>query len=141
MIKNINEIFTEFAKAENEHDRMSILFHNNSFALRSVLKGTFDPNIQFVFTELPKYTKSDAPSGLGYANIHQVIEKSYLFEANNPKTDKNLTQARKEILLIQILEAMEPKEATIYENMIMKDQKIPGLTYDLVKKVFPYLLP
>ena len=141
MIKNINEIFTEFSKAETEHDRSCVLFYNNSFALRSVLKGTFDPNVTFAFNVIPPYKKSDAPAGLGYVTIHQTIEKSYLFETNNPKTDKNLTQKRKEILLIQILEAMEPKEATIYENMILKDQKIPGLTYELVKKVFPYLLP
>lgn len=141
MKKNVSEVFGEFEKAATDHDRECILFYNNSFGLRSVLKGTFDPNVQFVFTEIPPYTKSTAPPGMGYMTIHQVIEKSYLFEKNNPKTAAELTQQRKEILLIQILEAMEPKEAKVYENMILKDQKIPGLTYELVKKVFPYLLP
>lgn len=141
MMKNIYEVFDEFVKASSVDDKINILRNNNSYALRNVLKGTFDPNIKFVFNEIPTYKKSDAPPGLGYTSIHQELGRAYLFELNNPNVSPNLTLDRRRQILIQILESLEAREAEVFANMLLKRQNVEGLTYMMVRSAFPDLIP
>jgi hypothetical protein len=139
-MKNIYEIFEEFEKAPTKQDKINILRRNSNYALKSVLKGSFDPNVTFSIDKVPYYKPSDAPPGLGYTSIHQELGRVYLFEANNPRVAPTLTDKRKEQLLIQILEALEKKEAEVFMNMILKKQKVKGLNADIVKEAFPDLI-
>jgi hypothetical protein len=139
--KSIYEIFEEVEKAPTKKEKIEVLRKNRNYALRSVLKGSFDPNVEFVIERVPYYNPSDSPPGLGYTGLHQEIDRVYLFEKNNPKVDPNLSQDRKEKILIQMLEAMEKREAEILMNMLLKKQKVKGLTYNLVKEAFPDILP
>lgn len=140
-MKNLYEVFEEFENAPNREAKIDILRSNKSYALECVLRGAFHPNIKYVFEEIPAYRSSDAPAGLGYSSIHQELDRVYLFEQNNPRVAPNLTLDRKKYLLIQMLEAMEAKEAAIYSGMLMKRLPVKGLTYKLVKEAFPELLP
>ena len=72
------EIFEEFEKAETKEDRIGVLRRNANFALKSVLKGTFNNDVQFVIDRVPMYKPSDAPAGLGYTTIHQELGRAYL---------------------------------------------------------------
>jgi hypothetical protein len=138
-MKNIYEIFDEYEKASTKEERLQVLKRNGNYALRSVLKGTYDPNIQFNIEKVPLYKPSDAPPGLGYTSIHQELSRVYLFTANDPRTSINLTLKRKEQLLIQILEALEKREAEVFMNMLLKKQKVKNLNVDIVKEAFPDL--
>lgn len=139
--KMMYEIFDMFEMAPTKQDKINVLRSNGTYALRSVLKGTFDPNVKFVIEKVPYYGVSDAPVGMGYTSIAQELSRAYLFEENNPKVDPNLSHDRKEKILIQILEALEKREAEIFMNMLLKNQKVKGLTYKIVKEAFPDLLP
>lgn len=139
-MKNVYEIFEEVSKTNSKNEKMQILRNNATYALKNVLKGTFDPNISFVFDKIPEYKPSDAPPGLGYSSIHQELGRVYLFEQNSPKVSPSLTMKRKEEILIQMLESLEKKEAEVFANMLLKKQKVKGLTYNLVKETFPDLL-
>lgn len=139
--KAIYEIFDEFEKAVTDHDRLCVLQFNQSWALKNVLRGAFDPNVQFVIERVPYYKPSDAPIGLGYTTIHQEMGRAYLFESGNPKVDPNLSYDRKEKVLIQILEALEKREAEVFMNMLLKNLKVKNLDYKIVKEAFPDLLP
>lgn len=138
-MKNIYEIFDELAKATTKQEKIDILRANDNFALRNILKGTYAPYIQFVFETAPPYKPSDSPPGLGYTSIHQELDRAYLFEKDNPRVSPQLTQRRKEEILIGILEALEAKESEIYMNMILKKQNVPGLTKKIVLEAFPGL--
>lgn len=140
MIKNVYEILDEVAKATNDQDRKAILFYNNNYALRCVLRAAFHPKIQFTIEKVPYYKPSLAPVGLSDTTLHTEINRIYIFEANNPRVSPNLTQERKEKILIQILESLEAKEAVVLMNTLLKDLKVPGLTRELVESVFPDLL-
>lgn len=140
-MKNLYEVFDEFEKAPNRKDKIEVLRTNKSYALECVLRGTFHPNIRYVFDEVPKYTKSLAPAGLGYTSIHQELDRVYLFEENNPRVAQSLTLDRKKVILSQMLESMEEKEAAIFAGMLMKRLPVKGLTYKLVAEAFPGLLP
>ena len=137
MYKNVYEIFDEFEQAKTKKDKIDVLRRNVNYALRNVLQGTFNPNIQFIFEKIPNYKVSDAPVGLGYSTIHQELGRVYLFEKNNPKVSPQLTQKRKEEILIQVLESLEAREAEVYANMIMKKQNVKGLDKKIVKEAFP----
>ena len=139
-MKNIYEIFTEFEKASTKEDRIAVLRKNSNYALKSVLKGTFDPNVRFSITEKPSYKPSDSPPGLGYTSIHQELGRVYLFESNNPKTSPNLSYERKKQILIQILESLESREAEVFMNMILKKQNVRNLDVNIVEEAFPGLL-
>lgn len=136
-----HELFKLIENAPTKKDKINILQKNKSFALESVLVGMFHPNVEFVFTKEPDWIRHEVPVGMGYSTINQEIHRAYLFEKNNPRVSPNLTLKRKEELLIQILEALEPKEADIFLMMIMKNPKIKGLNYKLVSEAFPYLFP
>lgn len=141
MMKNLYEVFDEFEQRTSKADKIAVLRFNGSYALRNVLKGTFDPNIQFVVEKVPYYNPSDAPPGLGYTSIHQELGRVYLFEKDNPKVNPSLSYERKEQILIQILEALEKREAEVFVNMLLKKQKVKGLNYSIVKEAFPDLIP
>jgi len=139
-MKNIYEIFSEYENAKTNTERIEVLRRNNNYALRSVLKGTYDSNVVFTIDKVPYYKPSDAPPGLGYTSIHQELDRTYLFEADNPRVAPNLTKERKEQILIQILEALEKQEAEVYMNMLLKKQKVNGLNAEIVREAFPDLI-
>ncbi len=140
-LKNIYEVFAEFEKAKTKEEKVYILRKNVTYALREVLRGSFNPNIRFFINEAPQYKPSDAPIGLGYSSIHQELGRAYLFELNNPKVPPTLTENRKKQILIQILETLEAKESEIFVNMLLKKQEVKGLTPAIVKEAFPDILP
>jgi hypothetical protein len=140
--KNIYEVFDDFKSTKNKKDRIKVLQDNDTWALRQVLIGTLHPGAKFVIKEAPLFKRDDSlPPGMGYNNMTQVLDKIYLFMENNPRTPAGLTDKRKNELLIQILESLEPREADVYMGIILKDQKIPYLTEALINEAFPGLLP
>ena len=139
-MKNVYEIFTEFEKASTRDEKINVLRSNDGWALRNILKGSFDPNIKFVINKVPYYKPSDSPPGMSYSSIHKELDRVYLFEENNPRVSPNLSFKRKEEILIQILEVLEAKESEIFMNMLLKKQKVKGLTPAIVKEAFPDLL-
>jgi len=138
-MKNCYEVFDEFEKAPTKQDKINILRGNATYALREVLRGTYCPNIQFVFEQVPLYKPGDSPPGMSYSSIHQELGRVYLFEKNNPRTSPDLSVKRREQILIQILEVLEKREAEVFMNMLMKKQKVKGLDASIVHEAFPDL--
>jgi len=79
-------------------------------------------------------------NGVSYAKLHTHLRKMYLFQKGHPESDK-LTDQRRKQLLLQFLEALEPREAEIIIGIFKKDQGVKGLTYKFVKDAFADLLP
>lgn len=140
MMKACYEILDEVAKATNDQDRKAILYYNRNYTLKMLLRAAYHPNIKFVFERVPYYKPSDSPPGLAPTTLHMEINRIYLFEENNPHVSPDLTFDRKETLLIQMLESLESREATVLMNAMLKDLKVPGLTKELALEVFPDLL-
>lgn len=140
-MRNLYEIFEEFEKAPTKEAKQNILKKYYNSVLESVLRGTYHPKIEYVIERVPYYkpdTKS--PQGMGYTNMAAEIQRAYLFEKNNPKVAKNLTQQRKEEILTQILESLEAREANVYMNMLLKKDQAKGLDYAFVKETFPNIV-
>lgn len=140
MYKNLYEIFEEFEQRKTKSDKIAVLRFNANYALRTILKGTFNPNVKFVI-EAPDYKPSDAPIGMGYTHLIDVCQKLYLFEEGNTKAPPALTNERRKQILIQMLESLEAKEASLLQGMFNKKLPVKGLTYAIVKEAFPDLVP
>ena len=131
-----SEIATRVNNAKDKPRKLKVLQDNDSVALRQVLKGAFDPNIEWL---LPKgdvpYTVNEAPLGTEHTLLSQEAKRLYLFTEGG---DSTISQTKREMLFIQLLEGLSGEEAKFL--LIVKDQKVnnvyKGFTANLVKEAF-----
>jgi hypothetical protein len=141
-MKSLYEVFDEFELAKTKKDKMDVIARNLSQTLVDVLKMTYHPDIRWKVKELPENYRvpTDMLPGITHDTLNRQIRRMYVFRANDPTAEK-LTDARRNELLIQMLESLEPREAEILLGIFQKDLGVKGLDYKFVKEAFPQLLP
>ena len=82
----------------------------------------------------------EIPAGMSYCQLSTELRKLYMFQKGNPDAEKLTPRKRNEILL-QILESIEPREAEVIIGIFNKDLGVHGLDYKFLKKAFPQMLP
>ena len=134
----VYEVLDKVAKAKSKDEKVKILRDNESGALHDVLRGTFDERIVWLLPQgaPPPYTpnKPESPP----ANfIRDCVKLAYFVKGGR---GPDLSQVRREVLFIQLLESIHPKDAEMLIDVINK--KAPkGLTRAVAKEAFPSLLP
>ena len=140
-MKNIYEVFDEFELAKNKQERMNVIQANLSKTLVDVLQLGFHPDAQWYFNEVPEqYRAKLTPPGMGYTQLSVELRKLYMFQKGNETADK-LTDKKRTQLLVEFLEALEPREAEVVMGIFNKDFGVKGLNYKFVKEAFPNLIP
>lgn len=141
-MKNIYEVFDEFEAAETKKEKMAVIEKNLSQTLVQVLELTFHPDYEWLITEMPDNYKipTDILPGLSPNQLSTQLRKLYLFRKGEPNAEQ-LTPEKRNQLLLQILETIEPREAEVIIGIFQKNQGVKGLTYKFVKEAFPNLLP
>lgn len=132
----IAEILSNANDISDPKKRREYVINNDSVALRTILKYCYDPKIKFL---LPKgkapYKPSDFDNSQGM--LYSEFRKLYLFvEGGNT----NLTTVKREMLFINLLESLHPKDAELLEYV--KDKVLPykTITKNFVEKVYPGLI-
>ena len=132
----MSEIATKINNAKDKPKKLKVLKEHDSVALRQVLKGAFDPNIEWL---LPKgdvpYRKNDAPIGTDHTLLSQEAKRLYMFTKGG---DNTLSNTKRETLFIQILEGLSGEEADFLVTVVNKkvNNKYKGFTANLVKEAF-----
>jgi hypothetical protein len=141
-MKSIYEIWDEFELAKNKKDRMSVIEKNLSQELVKVLELTFHPKYQWTIKELPDNYRvpNDMLPGITHDNLGSQLRRLYMF-LEGDATAMALNPHRRDEILIQLLESIEPRDAEVILGIFQKDQHVKGLTYNFVKEAFPDLLP
>jgi hypothetical protein len=141
-MKNIFEVLDEFELAENKKDRMSVIERNLSKTLVEVFELTYHPNYEWLIKEMPDNYKipNDILPGISTAQLSNQIRKMYMFRKGDETAEK-LTHQKRNELLLQILESLEPREAEVIIGIFQKDLGVKGLNYKFIKEAFPNLLP
>lgn len=140
-LKSTYEIFDEFEKETTKEGRINCLRKNNSPVFQKVLAGAFHPHVKFFLDRAPKnYFPKPMQPGMTDYKMQNLMAKIYLFQLGTKNTP-NLPYEKKEKLLVQFLEGMEPREAAVVLGMMYKALDVKYLTYNLVKEAFPNLLP
>ena len=131
-----SEIAMKVNNAKDKPRKLKVLRDHDSVPLRQVLRGAFDPKIEWA---LPKgdvpYTVNDAPIGTDHTILSQEAKRLYLFIKGGDDTVK---QNKRELLFVQLLEGLSAEEAEFLVAVVNKkvNNKYKGFTANLVKEAF-----
>ena len=141
-MKNIYEILDEFEEASSKKEKMAVIERNLSKTLVQVLELTYHPQYEWLIKEMPEnyMIPNDVLPGISLAQLSTEIRKLYMFRKGDAMAEKLTPQKRNE-LLIQLLESLEPREAEVIIGIFQKDLGVKGLNYKFIKEAFPNLLP
>jgi hypothetical protein len=141
-MKSLYEVFDEFEQAKNKKERMYVISKNLTQTLVDVLRLAYHPSIQWKIKELPENYKvpTDMLPGITHDSLNGQIRRLYMFMVGDPTAEK-LNESRRNELLIQMLESIEPREAEVLLGIFQKDLGVKGLDYKFVKEAFPDMLP
>ena len=131
-----SEIAMKVNNAKDKPRKLKVLRDHDSVALRQVLRGAFDPKIEWALPkgEVP-YTVNDAPIGTDHTILSQEAKRLYLFIKGGDDTVK---QNKRELLFVQLLEGLSAEEAEFLVAVVNKkvNNKYKGFTANLVKEAF-----
>lgn len=133
----MNEVLQKVSNAKTKAQKIKLLQEYNSPALRAILIANFDESVVSMLPEgeVP-YDKNDAPEDTEHTKLVHEYRKLYLFF----KGGANISQNRREMLFIQLLEGLHQGEAEVL--CLMKDRKIGKrwkITKQCVEQAFPQI--
>ena len=132
----VSEIFTKINNAKDKPKKIEVLRQYDSPGLRMILKGAFDPKIEWELPEgTPPYIENEAPAGTEHTYLEVEARKLYNFAKGGNNT---INKIRKETLFIQMLEGLHASEAKVLIDVKNKslNKTYKGLTSDMVKEAF-----
>ena len=132
----ISEIFTKINNAKDKPKKIEVLRQYDSPAMRMILKGAFDPKIEWELPEgTPPYIENEAPAGTEHTYLEVEARRLYNFAKGGNNT---INKIRKETLFIQMLEGLHASEAKVLIDVKNKslNKTYKGLTSDMVKEAF-----
>ena len=132
----LHEILTKVNNAKMKDDKVKVLKENDSVPLRQVLKGAFDPKIEWDLPEgTPPYKVNEAPAGTEHTLLFTETKRLWHFVKG---ADPKLSKTRKEMMYIQMLEGLHADEAKLLISVKEKNLNATykGLTDAVVKEAF-----
>ena len=136
MILLVYEVIEKVAAAKKKADKINILKKNESWALKDILRGTFDSTVVWNLPEgAPPYKA--ALEGTIPSNLLRRNTQFQYFVKNGP--GQKMNQVKREGIFIGLIESIHPKDAELVIAMINK-QKPTGISRAVVEEAFPGLL-
>lgn len=134
---SVAQVCKKLQEAKTKSERVDILKHNDSAALRGILRMNYDSSLVLALPEgTPPYNSSHRPEGLGDTTLKSSVRGWYVFVKD---AAPNIRQSKRESLFIALLESLDSKEAEII--LKAKDRKLElGLTKKVIDEVFPGLI-
>ena len=135
--KYVFEVIDLASKAKTRQEKIDILRANETWALKDVLRGTYDDTIEFLLPDCePPYEPAD-PSSVPSNLIRR--NKEFAYFVKNGKGAK-LPAVKREGMFIRLLEAIHPEDAKLLVKMICKKQLAKTITKKLVQEAYPQLI-
>ena len=135
---NVVETLEMVDEAKTRDEKREILKSRDNYATRALLQLNFHPDVSWHIPRgSPPYTPSqDADSTEG--SIHFEVKKLNYFVKGG---GHDLSMLKRESMFVQLLERVAAKDAKLL--IAVKDQNLSykGLSYKLVRDVWPDLLP
>lgn len=135
--KLIYEVLAAAAKAGTKQQKIDVLKANESWALKDILRGTFDDTVQWLLPAgKPPYTpaKLDSiPTNL----LQQNTKFKYFVKGGGYEKMMNV---KREVMFIGMLETIHPQDAEVVLAMVAKTSPVKGITKKLVQEAFPQLI-
>lgn len=137
MSKYVYEILSEVNKKSNKTDKVRVLKENENWALKDIIKGSMDSNIEF---KIPPGEPPYKPSE-GHNHPSNLLRehKNFKYFVKGNKSAEKLPAIKRESMFIGLIEGVHPEDAKLVIGMVNK-QKPKGLTRPIVEEAFPGLL-
>ena len=132
----LHEILTKVNNAKDKPKKIEVLKTNDSVPWRQILKGAFDPKIEWDLPEgTPPYKENDAPAGTEHTTLYTEARKLWHFVKG---ADPKLSKTKKEMMFIQLLEGLHKDDAELMIAVKEKElnKRYKGLTDAVVKEAF-----
>ena len=131
----LTETFMKVHNAKTKGEKIKILQDNDSDALRSVCKWSFDPSIESELPDgSPPFIENEAPEG----TEHTRISTEYKMFYNFIKGANQVQATKREQMYVRLLEGLHKDEAKLMT--VIKDKKLhqvyKGLSEPVVKEAF-----
>ena len=131
----LTETFMKVHNAKTKSEKIKILKDNDSVALRSVCKWSFDPSIESELPDgAPPFIPNEAPEG----TEHTRISTEYKMFYNFIKGANKVQATKRENMYVRLLEGLHKDEAKLMT--VIKDKKLhqvyKGLSEPVVKEAF-----
>jgi hypothetical protein len=133
----VAEFLEKVSKLKKKEEKVAALKSNDSFVLRTILQGAFDPRIKWLLPEGdPPYKINDLVDQENVL-IRDARKLTYFIEGGHP----GLKQLKREALFIEMLETVAPADAKML--CAIKDKKLPwkGITPEIINEAFPGFIP
>lgn len=131
------EIFDKFEKLDTRKEKVELLQRFKVSPLTDYLRCVFDPKIEFNLPGgKPPYTPSN--EGNFPSSWHRQNTKLQYF-VKGLKGD-NMNPIKREVMFIQLLETVHPRDAELIADMANKKTPVKGLTKKIVQEAFPNLI-
>lgn len=132
----MSEVLTKVNNAKDKPKKIQVLRDYDNQPLRQVLKGAFDPKIEWDLPAGdPPFIANEAPIGTEHGLLRNEAKRLWYFVkgANN-----ELTKTQKETMFIQMLEGLHKDEAKVLLGMKSKslNKMYKGLTESVVREAF-----
>ena len=132
----ISEILTKVKNASDDKEKINLLKKHDSVPLRQILKGNFDPKIEWELPEgIPPFKRNEAPAGTEHTTLYTEAKKLWHFVKG---ADEALSKTKKEIMFIQMLEGLHKDDAELMIAVKEKElnKRYKCLTDAVVKEAF-----
>ena len=133
----ISDIINDVIKAKSKKQKIEILRNKETWALKDILRGTYDTSVQF---NIPTGAPPPFQTNEGYnapSNFYKRHKDFISFVKGGP--GDSMQKVKRERAFIILLESVEPPEAELIINMINKTP-IKGVTKAVAKEAFPNLI-
>jgi hypothetical protein len=132
---SLSEFLEKVSKLKTRQDKINALRANDTLPLRIILQGAFDPDVEWL---LPPGAPPYQPSKLSdqeHILINSIEKLRYYIKGFHD----NLSQNKREMMFVELLERVDPKDAELL--CAIKDKKLPfkGITSEQVKEALPGL--
>lgn len=96
-----SEVLTKVNNAKDKSKKIAVLKEYDNAPLRQVLKGAFDPKIEWDLPEgTPPYKENDAPAGTEHTTLFTEARKLWHFVKG---ADRKLSKTKKKLCLYKCL--------------------------------------
>jgi len=133
----IYEILEAAGKARSKAEKIKILKDHDSWALRDVLRATYDLKVEFLIPDgEPPYTPN-RPESVPTNLLRKNVDFKYIVKGG---IREDMPSFKREKIYIGLLESIHPKDAKVVINMVNRKKPGNGITEKVVKEAFPSLI-
>ena len=133
----VYEILEAAGKARSKAEKIKILKDHDSWALRDVLRATYDLKVEFLIPDgEPPYTPN-RPESVPTNLLRKNVDFKYIVKGG---ITEDMPSFKREKIYIGLLESIHPEDAKVVINMVNRKKPGNGITEKVVKEAFPSLI-